>query len=145
MFLIIQSQLLYIFTVTSNCHVNWSLLGWKPTVVAVLYQPFVHHMKSLPTCIAHIVRCTLGLIQDGKWVVWNNVLVSCIMGLSLSFGCRWNSLSEKEVIAVLILAGNHSVKDVQQTVFWLCTIIRYMNHIKHPKKCRKWWLTQWKS
>lgn len=42
-------------------------------------------------------------------------------GLSLSFCCRRNSPAEEEVIAALILAGNHSVKDVQQTVFRLCT------------------------
>ena len=50
-------------------------------------------------------------------------------GLSPSAGCQQNSPTEKEVIAALILAGYHSVKDVQQTVSRLCT---YNHSISEP-------------
>lgn len=79
-FLFIQSQLLhFLFARTSGCHVSWWLLSRKPTTVAVLYLPFVYHLESVPTCIAHTVRCTLGLIQVGKQVTWNNVFVSYVI------------------------------------------------------------------
>ena len=50
-------------------------------------------------------------------------------GLSPSTGCQQNSPAEKEVITALILAGYHSVKDVQQTVSRLCT---YNHSISEP-------------
>ena len=38
-------------------------------------------LKSVPDCIAHMMRCTLGLIQHGGRVMQKSVLVPYIIGV----------------------------------------------------------------
>ena len=52
---------------TSNC------------VETTLYRNKCAPFKSIPDCIAHTMRCTLGSIQHGGWMTWKNVIASYII------------------------------------------------------------------
>lgn len=48
-----------------------------------IYQPFVCHLRSIPDCIAHTMRCTLEFIQDGRQVTRNDALAPYVIGVPI--------------------------------------------------------------
>ena len=65
--------------------------------------------KSIPDCIAHMMRCTLGSIEHGGRVTWKNVIASyIIVGLSKKLLYFWE-LEQGKTLSKWIVIGKAMV------------------------------------